>query len=75
MKILKDEKLVADLDDKMEYPIHIRILKQALNHGLVSKKTHAVIKFSQSVWLIPYIEMNADLRRKAKNNSEKDFLS
>ena len=75
MKILKHKKLVADLDDKMEYPIHIRILKQALNHGLVSKKTHAVIKFSQSVWLIPYIEMNADLRRKAKNNSEKDFLS
>ena len=38
MKILKHEKLVADLDDKMEYLIHIRILKQALNHGLVSKK-------------------------------------
>ena len=38
MKIEKIEKLVADLYDKQEYVIHIRNLKQALNHGLVFKK-------------------------------------
>ena len=38
MKIKKVEKLVANLQDKTEYVIHIRNLKQALNHELVSKK-------------------------------------
>ena len=33
-KIEKVEKLVANLHDKIEYVIHIRNLKQALNHGL-----------------------------------------
>ena len=37
MKIEKVEKLVANLHDKTEYVIHIRNLKQALNHGLVFK--------------------------------------
>ena len=40
MKIEKVEKLVASLHDKTEYIIHIRNLKQTLNHGLVFKKVH-----------------------------------
>ena len=39
MKIEKVEKLVADSHDKTECVIHIRNLKQALNHGLVFKKS------------------------------------
>ena len=35
MKIEKVEKLVANLHDKIEYVIHIRNLKQTLNHGLL----------------------------------------
>ena len=38
MKIEKVEKHVANLQDKTEYVIHIRNLKQALNHGLKSWK-------------------------------------
>ena len=38
MKIKKVEKLVANLDDKTEYVIQIRNLKQPLNLGLVLKK-------------------------------------
>ena len=63
MKIEKVEKLVANLHDKTEYVIHIRNLKQALNHGLVLKKVHRVIKFNQNAWLKPYIDMNTDLRK------------
>ena len=46
MKIEKVEKLVANLHDKTEYVIHIRNLKQALNHRLVFKKVHKMIKFN-----------------------------
>ena len=74
LKIRKVEKLVANLHDKTEYVIHIRNLKQALNHGLVLKKVHRVIKFNQNAWLKPYIDMNTDLRKKAKNDFETDFL-
>ena len=35
MKMEKVQKLVANLHDKTEYVIHIRNLKQALNHGIV----------------------------------------
>ena len=37
IKIEKVEKLVANLHDKTKYFIHIRNLKQALNHRLVLK--------------------------------------
>ena len=46
MKIEKVEKLVANLLDKSECIMHIRNLKQAVNHGLVLK-VHKVIKFNQ----------------------------
>ena len=38
MKLEKVENLVTNLHDKTEYVIHIRNLKQALNHGLILKK-------------------------------------
>ena len=74
MKIEKVEKLVANLDDKTEYVIHIRNLKQALNHGFVLKKVRRLITFNQKTWLKQYIDINTDLRKKSKNDFEKDFL-
>ena len=74
IKIEKAEKLVANLHDKTEYVIHIINLKQALNHGLVLKKVHRIIKFNGKAWLKPYIDMNLDLRKKAKNDFQKDFF-
>ena len=74
MKLEKFEKLVTNLHDKSEDAIHIRNLKQALNHGLILKKVHTVIKFNQKAWLKPYIDMNTKLRQKAKSNFEKDFF-
>ena len=38
MKINKCSKLVCNLYDKNNYVVHIRSLKQALNHGLILKK-------------------------------------
>ena len=60
--------------DKENYVVHIRSLKQALKHGLILKKVHRVIQFNQEAWLKPYINMNTELRKKAKNEFEKDFF-
>ena len=74
MKIGKCKKLACYLYDKKNYVVHIRSLKQALNHGLILKKVHRVIQFYQEAWLKPYIDMNTELRKKAKNDFEKDFF-
>ena len=57
MKIKKVKKLVSNLHDKIEYVIHIRNLKQALNHELILEKVHLKIKFNQKAWLHLYIDM------------------
>ena len=61
------------MHNKNKYVIHIRNLQQALNHQLILKKVHRVIKFNQKDCLQTYIEMNTELTQKAKNNFEKDF--
>ena len=45
------EKLVTNFHDKCEYASHIGNLNQGLNHGLIFKKVHRVIKYSQNAWL------------------------
>ena len=74
-KLGKVEKLVCSIEDKEKYVIHIRALKLTLNHGLVLKDVHRVIKFNQEAWLKPYIDMNTKLKTEAKNEIEKDFSS
>ena len=71
MNIEKVEKLVANLDDRTEYVIAIRNLKQALNYELVLKKVHRVIKFNQNTWLKPYMDMNTGSTKKSQKN---DFV-
>ena len=72
-KLVKIKKLVCGIEDKKNV-VHIRALKQALNHGLKLKRVHKVIQFNQKVWLKPYIDMNTKLRKVAKNEFEKDFF-
>ena len=74
IKIKKWNQLVCNLDDKKEYIVHIRALKQAFNHGLIFEKVHRVIQSIQEVWLKPYIEMNSKLRTEAKNDLKKIFF-
>ena len=33
-----------------------------------------MIKFNQNVWLKPYFDMNTDLRKKAKDDFEKNIF-
>ena len=53
MKIKKVEKLATNLHDKTEYLVHIRKLKQALNHRSVFKKAWLMMNnavFEKKIW-------------------------
>ena len=73
-KIEKCKNLVCNIHNKENYVVHIRALKQALNHELILRKVHRVIQFNQEAWLKPYTDMNTKLRTEPKNDFEKDFF-
>ena len=63
IKFEKVEKLVQNFHDKKKHVIEKRNLKQALNHGVVVKIEHSVIKFNQKALFKPYIDMNTELKK------------
>ena len=65
---------MCDLHNKKKHVVHIKSLKQALNHGLKLKRVHRIIEFNQKAWLKPFIDMNAELRKSAQVDFEKDFF-
>ena len=73
MKINKCTKLVCSTENKENYVVRIRALKHALNHRLKLTKVHRIIQFDQKACLKPYIDMNTELRMKAKNDFENFF--
>ena len=74
MKTDKCNKLVCNLFNKKKYITRINSLNQALNHGLKLKIIHRIIEFDQEAWLKPYIDMNTELWKAAKNDFEKDLF-
>ena len=73
IKINGVDKLVPNLYYKRKYVVHIKALKQAIDHGLVLERIHRAIEFKQSAWMREYIDFNMRLRIAAKNDFEKDF--
>ena len=49
-------------------------LKKIIKPWISVKKVRRVMKFNQEAWIKPYIDMNTDLRKKAKNDFEKYFF-
>ena len=47
MKKKKSHKFLCSLYNKSNYVAHVRTLNQVLNHGLILKKVHRVIKFNK----------------------------
>ena len=73
-KVEKVEKLICSIEEKEKYVIHIRALKQALNHGLKIKKVRRIIQFKQKACLKSYIDINTERRKKTQNEFEKKFF-
>ena len=70
----KVEKLIPNLRDKEKYVLHYENLTQYLDLGLKLTCIHRGIRFEESEWLKPYIDMNTKLRTKGNNDFEKDFF-
>ena len=74
LKVNGVEKLIRNLGKKTKYVIHYKSLKQYIKLGLKLTKIHRGIKFNERPWLKEYIDINTNLRTKAKNDFEKDFF-
>ena len=70
------EKLIPNLNNKINYVVHYANLKLYESLGLKIANIHRGIKFEESAWLEEYIKLNTKLRIEAKqsgNNFEVDF--
>ena len=65
---------VCNLSGKKKYFIHIKALKQALDHGIMLENVNRVIEFDKETWFKPYKDMNKELKTKAKIDFEKDVF-
>ena len=70
---MNEERLVLTLQDKENYVLHYKHLQQYLKLGMKLKKVHRTLEFDQECWVEPYIRMNTEFRKQAKNDFEKNF--
>ena len=69
-------KLVPNLQNKTNYVIHYRALKQCVQLGMKITKVHKVLTYDQKPWMKSYIDFNTKNRiiaRKNKNAFLADF--
>ena len=74
LKLINVKNLCVIYEIKKKYVVHIKSLKQALNHGLKLKNIHRIIEFNQKTWLKPHIDIKTELRKLAKDDFEKDLF-
>ena len=74
IKVVRANKLVPNLKDKIKYVVHYKSLQYYLSLGMKLIKVHRILKFKQSNWLKEYIEFNAEKRKNALSGFEKNFF-
>ena len=69
-KRYKSTKLLSTFYPRKNYVVHLENLQYYLKKGLILKKIHCAITFSQKPFLKKFIEKVTNLRSKAKNDFE-----
>ena len=65
--------LLPNLYDKEKYVVHHEALKCYLKYGMKLKKVHAGISYEERDYMKEFIDINAEARKVARNDFEKDF--
>ena len=68
------KKLIQTLADKNHYTLHYLTLKLYVSLGMEVKNVHRVLKFRQSKWLKPCMELNTQKRKESRNKFEESFF-
>ena len=66
-------KLIPNLYDKERYVVHHEALRCYLRNGMVLKKIHEGISYEERDFMKKFIDINAEARKVAKDDIEKDF--
>ena len=69
-----DKKLILDLLPKKNYEVYYKNLEYYLKLGLKVTKVHGILTFDEKLFLKEYIDLNTELRKKSKNDLEKDLF-
>jgi hypothetical protein len=72
-KFLPQRKLCPNLMDKTKYVLHFVNLQFYVKHGMILRKIHRVLSFTQSAWIEPYITFNTEKRKNSSSSFEKDL--
>ena len=69
-----DKKLILDLLPKNNYKVYYKNLEYYINLGIKVTKVHRILTFDEKRFLKEYRDLNTELRKKSKNDLEKDLF-
>ena len=70
----QNKKLLQTLHKKSRYTLHYVTLKLYVKLGLRVTHVHRIMRFTQSKWMAPYIQLNTNRRKLAANKFQQDFF-
>ena len=66
-------KLIESLQRKEGYVLHYLTLQLYVQSGVKVTHFHRVLQFRQAKWISPFVELNTELRKAAKNRFQEKF--
>ena len=73
IKVGEVRKLIPNLYDKIEYPVHYKNLIYYFSLGMELKKIHRILSFKQSNWLEVFIDFNTKKRQEINDEFNKNL--
>ena len=68
------KKLIPNFNDKVRYVVHYERLKLYLKHGMIFKKVHEGVLYTEKAFMKKFIDICTEVRKNAKNDFEKNIF-